>query len=86
SNQSRPIQSRDALLQQLKRVEQKYESETEIPRPPHWGGYRLWPDTMELWVNGDDRLHDRGCWHRNLTLDKEGLYVGDPWTNERLQP
>jgi pyridoxamine 5'-phosphate oxidase len=38
-----------------------------IPRPPHWGGYHLWLETVELWVAGDARLHDRARWQRTLT-------------------
>ena len=70
---------------------------TLIPRPPHWGGYRLWIDTVELWVEGTSRLHDRARWQRRLTpaavpsttpsaaAAPSGFDAG-PWTATRLQP
>jgi len=56
-----------------------------IPRPPHWGGYRLWLDAVELWVEGSARLHDRARWQRTLTPSDSGFEVGG-WSATRLQP
>src|SRR2546421_5836257 len=39
--------------------------QVRIPRPPHWGGYRLWADAVELWVQGEARIHDRALWTRD---------------------
>jgi pyridoxamine 5'-phosphate oxidase len=50
--------------------------DAEVPRPPHWGGYRVVPERMEFWENRPDRLHDRLCYRR----------AGDRWTVERLAP
>ena len=76
SSQSRVIGSREALLAQLAEVTARF-GEGEIPRPPHWGGYRLVPDSWEFWQGGENRLHDRFRYTR-----KEG--VG--WEVARLQP
>ena len=38
----------------------------DVPRPPHWGGYRLYADAVELWVEGEFRIHDRARWTRVL--------------------
>jgi pyridoxamine 5'-phosphate oxidase len=56
-----------------------------IPRPPHWGGYRLWADAVELWSEGAARIHDRARWTRMLTVRGETFSPG-PWSVTRLQP
>ncbi|HMA10545.1 MAG TPA: pyridoxamine 5'-phosphate oxidase, partial [Steroidobacteraceae bacterium] len=57
SAQSRPVASRDALQAQLDAVIKHYPPGTDVPRPPHWGGYVLWADVVELWLEGTARLH-----------------------------
>ena len=54
----------------------------DIPRPPHWGGFRLWAEAVELWCEGDARMHDRARWQRALTPQpgatfRGGALVGD---------
>ncbi|GAC1451731.1 MAG: pyridoxamine 5'-phosphate oxidase [Steroidobacteraceae bacterium] len=56
-----------------------------IPRPAHWGGYRLWADTVELWAEGAARIHDRARWTRTLAPGADGFSPG-PWSVTRLQP
>jgi pyridoxamine 5'-phosphate oxidase len=56
-----------------------------IPRPEHWGGYRLWIEYVELWVEGAGRLHDRARWQRTLSATAGGFQAG-PWQATRLQP
>ena len=58
SDQSQPVPSRVSLDDALLNAEEEFR-DMEVPRPPHWGGYRLIPDRMEFWVNRDDRMHDR---------------------------
>jgi pyridoxamine 5'-phosphate oxidase len=48
----------------------------EVPRPPHWGGYVVHPETIELWQGRHSRLHDRFLYQR----------VGSGWQIERLSP
>jgi pyridoxamine 5'-phosphate oxidase len=57
----------------------------DIPRPPHWGGYLLWAEQVELWVEGEARIHDRARWVRSLTACPDGFVPG-PWSSTRLQP
>ncbi len=57
----------------------------DIPRPPHWGGYRLWADAVELWSEGAARIHDRARWTRMLAVRGETFNAG-PWSVTRLQP
>lgn len=60
-----------------------------IPRPPHWGGYHVWIDAVELWVEGESRIHDRARWERQLshhTGPNGTPAVQSGWTVKRLQP
>jgi pyridoxamine 5'-phosphate oxidase len=77
SPQSRPLSGRDELEARLRTVEERFEGIEDVPRPPHWGGYILRPETIELWQSGGARLHDRF------------LYTREPdgsWTLQRLAP
>jgi len=57
-----------------------------VERPPHWGGYRLWAESVELWVEGEYRIHDRARWTRPLRRVGEHMFEGGHWTATRLQP
>jgi pyridoxamine 5'-phosphate oxidase len=75
SEQSEAVASRAALERRVAAYARKYPG--AVPRPPHWGGYRLAPETVEFWQGREDRLHDRI------------VYRGGPrgrWTIGRLAP
>ena len=76
SAQSQAINNRETLEAQLAAATERF-GEGEIPRPPHWGGYRLVPATWEFWQGGESRLHDRFRYTRA---------EGDSWQITRLQP
>jgi pyridoxamine 5'-phosphate oxidase len=84
SRQSEPIESPAALQAQFDAVRARYPG--AVPRPPHWGGYVFWIGTVELWVAGTARLHDRARWVRELSLSCSARPVAGPWTATRLQP
>jgi pyridoxamine 5'-phosphate oxidase len=101
SEQSRPVESRQALIEQWRAAAARFgtppvgpDASTEdavstaiVPRPPHWGGYRLWADRVELWVEGEFRIHDRACWRRTLRPGRDPYgFEASPWKAERLQP
>jgi pyridoxamine 5'-phosphate oxidase len=75
SPQSQHIESREVLEKNMMALEEKYANQT-IPRPAHWGGYRLIPETVEFWQGRSSRLHDRIVYSKNHTV----------WQIERLAP
>jgi pyridoxamine 5'-phosphate oxidase len=98
SEQSEPIATRALLLDAVKATARRFGAPTPgspgaddslkvtIPRPPHWGGYRLWADTVELWVEGAARIHDRARWTRSVTAGSGGSFRTGAWSATRLQP
>lgn len=58
----------------------------EISRPPHWGGFRFWANTIELWIEGADRIHDRVRWSRDIVRASESRFTVSSWSGTRLQP
>ncbi len=98
SEQSEPVASREEMLEAVAAAAARFgtplpwqpgaESELDIaiPRPPHWGGYHLWVECAELWVEGEARVHDRARWTRKLTELPSGYLEAGPWTATRLQP
>ncbi|WP_116810383.1 pyridoxamine 5'-phosphate oxidase [Steroidobacter cummioxidans] len=90
SAQSEPLASRAALVEQVQSVKQRLglmkTNEGEVPRPPHWGGFRLWIDSIELWAEGAGRIHERARWQRTLTKKDEFSFSAGPWTGTRLNP
>ena len=78
SQQSQPVASRAAAARCGRRCAKRLgairdgRGQVPVPRPPHWGGFRLWADAVELWVEGDARIHDRARWTRTLTARGEG--------------
>ena len=58
SAQSQTLPNRDVFFERIAAFEKKFEGES-VPRPPHWGGYRLVPDLIELWYGQRARLHER---------------------------
>ena len=76
SDQSRPLSNRAELERRLQQFEEQYPGE-DIPRPPHWSGFRVLPDRFEFWQNMPFRLHDRTIFERT---------PGGGWTNGKLFP
>ncbi len=77
SPQSNVIPNREFLEKRKEELEEKYKSESEIPKPENWGGYVLIPDRVEFWQGRSSRLHDR------LVFEQED---NGNWKIERLAP
>jgi pyridoxamine 5'-phosphate oxidase len=86
SEQSEPVGSRAALRAQLDAVQTCYPEGTTVPRPAHWGGFVMWVDAVELWVEGAARLHDRALWRRDFTTTNHITPAFGAWSRTRLQP
>lgn len=91
SPQSEPLTSPEVLKQQVREVAARFGVQPgattgDIPRPPHWGGHRLWVETIELWVEGPYRVHDRAVWTRRLQRSDEHSFTGADWRSTRLNP
>jgi pyridoxamine 5'-phosphate oxidase len=76
SAQSQPVASPDAMAARLATRQREFDDCETIPRPGHWGGYRLRLDSIEFWVSGDDRFHERLRYRR----------AGSGWSSQWLQP
>ncbi len=75
SDQSRPLVDRSMLEQRLESAIARY-ADGEVPRPPHWSGWRVRPEAIEFWQDRDFRLHDRVLFTRRA----------DQWESTRLYP
>jgi pyridoxamine 5'-phosphate oxidase len=76
SEQSEGVASREVLEKRLQELKEEYAGR-DVPRPPHWGGFRVMPTAIEFWQGRPSRLHDRLCYYRQ----DDGS-----WQRERLSP
>jgi len=71
SKQSKELSSRDELINSIKEFKQKYNNESKVPRPSHWSGWNLSPSSIEFWLDGDNRIHER----LKYTMDKNNNWI-----------
>lgn len=91
SEQSAPLASRAELEERVREVAERFGISPgavagEVPRPAHWGGFRLWVESIELWIEGTNRVHDRAVWKRTLQARDEHSFTPGPWAATRLFP
>ena len=77
SKQSTILKSRSELLVNLENFKKKYKDKEKVPRPSYWSGWNLKPFSIEFWLDGDNRIHER----LKYISDKEGN-----WTKSLLSP
>jgi len=76
SSQSEKLESRDVFLSKIQEFEKKYPDQNKVPRPPHWSGWRILPQAIEFWLDGEGRIHERLNYINNR----------DKWEKEILYP
>jgi len=59
SSQSEKLESRDVFLSKIKEFEKKYPDQNKVPRPAYWSGWRILPQEVEFWLDGEGRIHER---------------------------
>ena len=77
SKQSTILKNRDELLKSIEAFKQKYNDQSKVPRPDHWSGWNLIPSSIEFWLDGDNRIHER------LKYDREET---GSWVKSLLNP
>ena len=65
SDQSSVLNSREDLLKSIEKYKEKYPNENKVPRPANWSGWRLRPEEIEFWLDGENRIHERLKYIRN---------------------
>ena len=71
SNQSSELKNRNELLDKIIEFKNKYNDKDNVPRPSHWSGWNLRPSSIEFWLDGDNRIHER----LKYTINKENIWV-----------
>jgi pyridoxamine 5'-phosphate oxidase len=100
SAQSQPLARREQLFEAIRATAERFktpqpgpEAENDadypVPRPPFWGGYRVWAESVELWVEAESRYHERARWTRTVTSAEAtggAEFAASAWQSTRLQP
>ena len=76
SSQSQVMKNRNEFLDKIKNFEKKYPDQNDVPRPPHWSGWRIMPNEIEFWLEVNNRIHER------LNYRKDN----NRWVREILYP
>ena len=71
SKQSEELNNREQLIKFNKKYKDKYNDENKVPRPSHWSGWNLSPLSIEFWLDGDSRIHER----LKYTKDSSGQWI-----------
>ena len=77
SKQSTILKNRDELLKNIEKFKNKFKEKDKVPRPSHWSGWSLKPSSIEFWLDGDNRIHER----LKYILDEK-----NNWTKSLLSP
>ncbi len=77
SKQSSELVNREELIKSLEKFKNKYQDQSNVPRPNHWSGWNLKPTSIEFWLDGDNRIHERL---------KYKLTENNGWTKSLLSP
>ena len=71
SKQSSVLKNREELLNKIEEFKKKYDDKNKVPRPPYWSGWNLKPSSIEFWLDGDNRIHER----LKYSLGKDNIWI-----------
>jgi len=71
SKQSKELKNRDELINSIEEYKNKFDDKNNVPRPNHWSGWNLTPTSIEFWLDGDNRIHER----LKYTTDENGNWL-----------
>ena len=77
SQQSQELKTRDELIKSIQDYKKKFNDKVNVPRPRHWSGWNLFPESIEFWLDGDNRIHERLKYTKNNSGN---------WTKSLLSP
>ena len=77
SKQSEELETRDQLIKSIEDYKKKFSDKKKVPRPSHWSGWNLSPDSIEFWLDGENRIHERLKYKKNSS---------GQWTKALLSP
>ena len=77
SNQSEELKNRNQLINSLEDFKKKFSDQKNVPRPIHWSGWNLSPDSIEFWLDGENRIHERLKYVKNSSAE---------WSKSLLSP
>ena len=77
SHQSEELKTRDQLMKSIENYKKKFNDKTNVPRPSYWSGWNLSPNSIEFWLDGDNRIHERLKYTKNIS---------GKWTKSILSP
>ena len=77
SKQSQELKTRDELIKSIQDYKKKFDNKVNVPRPSHWSGWNLFPESIEFWLDGDNRIHERLKYTKNNSGN---------WTKSLLSP
>ena len=77
SNQSEELKTRNQLLTSIENYKKKFNDKKKVPRPSHWSGWNLSPDSIEFWLDGENRIHERLKYIKNSSAG---------WSKSLLSP
>jgi pyridoxamine 5'-phosphate oxidase len=86
SEQSRPLGHSSQMQARLVDRQHEFEALEHVPRPPSWGGFRIWLAAVELWSEGANRFHERARYERDLAASASGHFECGSWRQRYLQP
>ena len=75
SSQSAILDQRETFINKIKQFEKKFPDRNNVPRPPHWSGWRLLPEEIEFWLDGEGRIHERLNYKKKMETGRKSFFI-----------